>query len=158
MSYNVRIMRVLFNCPSCQVANAASVSEGTAALRCLACDWTRSLSAEVVRRKHPAACLVCGCRDLWRRKNFPPQLGVAVAALAALLSTVAWAWHEPLWAYGILMVAAALDMLLFTFMPDVLVCYRCGSRYLKFDRSGQTPTFNLETAERHRQEQLRLRG
>lgn len=156
--YNAAIMRVLFNCPSCQSPNQASVSEETTTLPCSACDWNRSLPADVGQRKHPDACLVCGCRDLWRRKNFPQQLGVSVAALAALLSTVAWARHEPLWAYGILMTAAALDMLLFTFMPDVLVCYRCGSRYLKFDPSGQTPTFNLETAERHRQEKLRLKG
>ena len=153
----VSSMRLNYNCPSCQELNQASISETTDALHCSACDWTRSLPADVEQRKHPSACLVCGCRDLWRRKNFPQQLGVGVVVLAALLSTIAWAWHEPLWAYGVLMAAAAFDMILFTFMPDVLVCYRCGARYLKFDPSGQTPHFNLETAERHRQEKLRMK-
>lgn len=150
-------MRVNYNCPSCQQPNGATVSEESASLQCSACNWTRPLPADEQQRSHPQTCLVCGCRDLWRRKNFPQQLGVGIAALAAILSTIAWARHEPIWAFGILMVSAALDMLLFTFMPDVLVCYRCGARYLKFNPAGDTPHFNLETAEKHRQEKIRLK-
>ncbi len=150
-------MRVIYNCPSCQQTNQATVSESTDKLGCTTCEWTRPMPADLQQRSHPTACLACGCRDLWRRKNFPQQLGVAMVVLAAVLSTIAWAKHEPLWAFGILMAAAAFDMLLFAFMPDVLVCYRCGARYLKFDPAGVTPHFSLETAERHRQEKIRLK-
>lgn len=148
-------MRVIYHCPSCQQSNSIVLTDQTQQLKCSGCEWTRPVPADEQLRRHPQACLACGGRDLWRRKNFPQQLGVAIAGLAALLSTIAWAKHEPLWAFGILMAAAALDMLLFTFMPDVLVCYRCGARYLKFDPTGETPHFNLEVAERHRQEKLR---
>ena len=151
------VMHVNYSCPSCQQANRAVVSEETEQLQCSACSWTRPLPAAQEQRTHPQTCFVCGCRDLWRRKNFPQQLGVAIAVLAAVLSTIAWAKHEPLWAFGILMGSAALDMLLFTFMPDVLVCYRCGARYLKFNPAGETPHFNLEMAEKHRQEKIRLK-
>ncbi len=150
-------MRVIYNCPSCQQTNQATVSEVTEKLVCGGCEWTRPLPTAPQQRTHPTVCLACGCRDLWRRKNFPQQLGVAMVILAAVLSTIAYARHEPIWSLGILMAAAAFDMLLFAFMPDVLVCYRCGARYLKFDPAGETPHFSLETAERHRQEKIRLK-
>lgn len=150
-------MRVNFSCPSCQQSNEATVAVTSDHLSCTACSWTRPLPTDEQQRTHPSACLVCGCKDLWRRKNLPQQLGVAIAALAAILSTIAYARYELLWAFGILMFAAAVDMLLFTFMPDVLVCYRCGARYLKFDPAGETPNFNLEMAEKHRQEKIRLK-
>ena len=79
-----------------------------------------------------------------------------VVVLAAILSSIAWYKHEIFWSYGFLMIAAAVDMLLFMFMPDVLVCYRCAAHYLKFNPEGETPQFNLETAEKHRQEKIRL--
>jgi hypothetical protein len=150
-------MRVIYNCPSCQQTNQATVSESTDKLHCAACEWTRALPVDPHQRTHPTVCLACGCRDLWRRKNFPPQIGVGVVVLAAILSTIAYAKHQHLWSYAILMMAAAIDMLLFAFMQDVLVCYRCEARYLKFDPTGETPHFNLETAERHRQEKIRLK-
>ena len=150
-------MRVTYNCPNCQQANQTTVAESTDKLTCTACDWTRPLPVDPQQKTHPTSCLACGCRDLWRRKNFPQQFGVAVVVLAAILSSVAWANHEPLWTYGILMGAAAIDMFLFAFMPDILVCYRCGARYVKFNPVGETPHFNLETAERHRQEKIRLK-
>lgn len=73
----------------------------------------------------------------------------------AVLSTIAWYYREPVWAIGILMGFALIDMILFVVMPDVLVCYRCQSRYTGFDDAGPTGHFNLETAERYRQEIIR---
>ena len=150
-------MQVTYHCPSCQHANQASLSGESEKLVCGNCTWNRALPADPQQRTHPTACLVCGCRDLWRQKNFPQQLGVAVVLLAFVLSTIAYARYQYLWSLGVLMVAAAIDMLLFALMPDVLVCYRCAARYLKFDPAGETPHFNLETAEKHRQEKIRLK-
>ena len=149
-------MRVNFSCPSCQHSNGVTISEKSENLHCSSCTWTRPLPADERQRTHPQTCLVCGCKDLWRRKNLSQSVGVAVVVLAAILSSIAWYKHEIFWSYGFLMVAAAVDMLLFMFMPDVLVCYRCAAHYLKFNPAGETPQFNLETAEKHRQEKIRL--
>ncbi len=150
-------MHVKFCCPSCQHSNGVTISEKTEKLGCTACSWTRPLPADEQQRTHPQACLVCGCKDLWRRKNLSQTVGVAVVVLAAILSSIAWARYEIFWSFGILMFAAAVDMLLYLFMPDVLVCYRCAAHYLKFDPAGETPHFNLEMAEKHRQEKIRLK-
>lgn len=66
-----------------------------------------------------------------------------------LLSTIAWAWHEPIWALGILMAFALVDLLLYTFMSDMLVCYRCRARHRKTDLDDNHIPFNLELNERY---------
>ncbi len=79
-----------------------------------------------------------------------------MVALGAILSTIAWAYHLPATALGVLLAFALADLLLFTFMKDVLVCYRCQARFRHADLGEDYPRFNLETAERYRQETARL--
>jgi hypothetical protein len=93
---------------------------------------------------------------LWRQKDFPQRLGVTLVVLGAVLSTIAFACYLPLTALGVLLAFALVDLLLFTFMKDVLVCYRCHARYRGAVLEDDRPRFNLETAERYRQEAARL--
>jgi hypothetical protein len=74
---------------------------------------------------------------------------------AILLSTVAYALWQPVLALVILMGFALIDALLYLFMRDVSVCYRCGARHTGFEPAGAHETFDLEVAERYRQERLR---
>ena len=53
--------------------------------------------------------------------------------------------------------AALIDMVLYSWMGDMLVCYRCGARHRKSAMDEAHPRFDLETAERYRQQQLRQR-
>jgi len=126
------------------------------ALTCDGCHWSRSYHADDLTEAGPRRCLVCGCDDLWRQKDFPQRLGVAMVALGAVLSTIAFALYMPVTALGVLLGFALVDLLLFTFMKDVLVCYRCHARYRDAVLDDDHPRFNLETAERYRQEAARL--
>ena len=73
----------------------------------------------------------------------------------ALLSTIAWANYWPKTAIGILMIFAFIDLLLYLFMPDVLVCYQCHARHRPDKIAEDHPPFDLEKAERYRQEKIR---
>jgi hypothetical protein len=79
-----------------------------------------------------------------------------MVALGALLSTIAITFYYPATALGILLAFALVDLLLYVLMPDVLVCYRCQSRHRHTQPGESVPRFNLETAERYRQEAARL--
>lgn len=57
-------------------------------------------------------CLVCGCKELFIRKNFSQRLGVAVVVIAATSSAIAWAYYMWYTAYGILFAAAAAGFVL----------------------------------------------
>lgn len=149
-------MQLVYACPVCSRQNRVEVSPDAQQLSCPHCDWQRSIAVEEPATAPPRRCLVCGCEDLWRQKDFPPQIGLAIVGLGALLSTIAWADRRPVWALGILMAFALLDLLLYALMKDVLVCYRCGGRHRHTNPGEEHPRFNLETAERYRQEAKRL--
>jgi hypothetical protein len=122
---------------------------------CDECGWNRNEGSGDFSEGHLCRCRICGCQDLWRQKDFPPALGLALVATAAILSCAAWAFYQPLIALGILMAAALIDMVLYSFMGDMLVCYRCGARHRRTSMDEQHPRFDLETAERYRQQDLR---
>lgn len=149
-------MRVEFNCPKCLRADAGEVGASSTMLACRHCGWNRPLAPGEVQADAPTRCLACGCDDLWRQKDFPPQLGVAIVGLGIVLSSIAVAKMQPTWALGILMGFALADLLLFVVMRDALVCYRCHARFRHIAKTDQHPKFNLEVNERYRQEALRL--
>jgi hypothetical protein len=149
-------MQVLFNCPACEQVRRTAISQSDAALTCDGCHWSRPYRDDDLGQTAPHRCLVCGCGDLWRQKDFPQRLGVAMVVLGAVLSTIAFALYMPLTALGVLLGFALVDLALFTFMKDVLVCYRCHARYRDASLKDDHPRFNLETAERYRQETARM--
>ena len=148
-------MIVRFACPRCQRTTRQSLEPGRQ-IRCDGCDWTRPVSSSEFTGARPNRCLVCGCTDLWKQKDFPKRVGVLFVVLAAVGSTVCIAQYRPAAAFAVLLGFALVDLLLYTLMPDVLVCYRCETRFQDLERQREHPRFNLETAERYRQEAARL--
>lgn len=156
-------MHISYRCPACGHSNQTAGLGPSASLGCRACAWTRPPEGSVLTECEesaclsPSRCLVCGNHDLWRQKDFPQGLGLALVLLGAVLSSIAWYFHWPKTALGILMAFALADMVVFAVMPDVLVCYRCRARHHRARAAADHPGFNHELAERYRQEQLRLR-
>ena len=148
---------IIFQCPVCQQRCLAAPEPVDTAVRCGECQWSRDEGKNDFSGDQLCRCRICGCQDLWRQKDFPPALGLALVATAAFLSCVAWAFYQPLIAIGILMVAGLIDMILYTMMGDMLVCYRCGARHRRTEIHEEHPRFDLETAERYRQQDLRQR-
>jgi len=149
-------MRLTFQCPACSRTVATRVSTDSTSVGC-ACGWQRSIDPGSWNDGHPRQCLACGNADLWRQKDFPQRLGIAIIAVQIVLTTMFWSWRRPVWTYTTLIVFAVLDMVLFAVLPDVLVCYRCRARHGTSGGDDRT-TFDLETAERYRQERLRAAG
>jgi len=120
------------------------------------CGWKNPIGAADLSGESPNHCLVCGTLDLWRQKDFPPSLGLLCVAIGAISSSIAWYYHRPVIALAILMGFALLDMLLYVFMSDVLVCYRCKARHGQVDLTGRV-AYDHELGERYRQEEIRMR-
>ncbi len=145
-------MKLRFQCPQCGAQNVDLSLTDSTTVRCAFCDWNRPVP---IVNDSTSTCLVCGTNDLWRQKDFPQSIGLMFVAAGAVLSSIAWYYHRPVWSLGILLAFAAADLVLFGVMPDVLVCYRCGGRHSGGDLS-EHPAFDHEIAERYRQEKLRL--
>src|SRR5579863_5003385 len=103
-------MNLLFRCPGCQNQVRTDLTQPLPQLTCPHCTWKRPLVPMEQRQDPPRVCLVCGCRDLWRQKDFPQRIGVALVAIGALLSTIAYAMYMPILSLGILMAFALGDL------------------------------------------------
>jgi len=150
-------MQITHDCPKCLKVAQSEVTSASDGVNCPHCDWKRSLGNEDLVNGTPQRCLICGCGDLWRQKDFSQQLGVTIVAIGVLLSTVAMVYMQPELSLGILMAFALADMILYAVMKDCLVCYRCHARYRRVPNLDQVGTFDLEVNERYRQEAIRLK-
>lgn len=135
-------MNVVFGCPSC--GRGVEVEAGASAA-CRTCGGEASLPAH---EGELAACLVCGCEEIYRHRDFNVKLGIALIVLGVVLSLA-------LTSFLPLVVAAALDLALYFLIPDVGICYRCKAHYRDFDELYRLPAFDLERHERYRFERAR---
>ena len=150
-------MHILFDCPKCLKPARSEVTAASRGVMCSSCHWTRSINDGELEGESPRRCLVCGCNDLWRQKDFSQTLGVAIVGLGILLSTIAIAYMQPELSFGILMVFGMADMVVYAVARDRLVCYRCHAIYRHITDMKQIGIFDLEVHERYRQEAIRLK-
>ncbi len=147
-------MLISFDCPKCLKTTRGE--EASQVVHCKSCGWTRQ-TAESAKDESLSSCLVCGCTDLWRQKDFDQRLGVFIVGIGILLSTVAVAYMMPGVAMMILMAFGIADWVLYAILPNRLVCYRCHAQYRKVPNLEKTDAFDLEVNERYRQEAIRLK-
>jgi hypothetical protein len=161
-------MRITYACPSCGATVAVEDAETVRPLVCPRCAATVDVPADAVGWSGPGGepappgtglprlrrCLVCPCTELFTRKDFPQQLGLAIVVAGFAASCVTWAWQLLIPTFAILFGTALVDVVLYLLMPECLTCYRCGARYRGV--AGPFGGFELETHEKHRQQRLRL--
>jgi hypothetical protein len=145
---NVRLF-----CPVCEAPGRVTLP-GTTQWQCPACDHLVTLAEP---RPDPglAACAACGNAELYKKKDFPHGLGMAVLVGAFIASTVAYFFYEKVLTWGILLGSATFDGLLYLWVKDVIVCYRCGAEHRRVEPGAEHRPFELTIHERYRQERLR---
>jgi hypothetical protein len=146
-------VNVCFACPVCRFPSRVQLS-GQSEWQCPDCDHLVSLhSPGIDLDLH--ACLLCGNTELYKKKDFPHWLGLTILTAACLASIIPyWLYHQWL-TWAILIGSAALDGLLYLWVGDVVVCYRCDAHYRDFTPDPEHKPFDLGIAERYRQERLR---
>jgi hypothetical protein len=144
-------MNVRFNCPDCEQPRRAAVPGES---RCLSCGHTLRLPAELGHGPLPS-CAVCGNAELYRKKDFPHWLGMTILAVACLAFLGLMGLHRPWLAWAVLLGSAAFDGLLYLWVRDAVVCYRCGAEYRGLPANPEHGPFELGIGERYRQERIR---
>jgi hypothetical protein len=147
------MMDVTFTCPFCEYPGRASLA-GLSDWQCPGCDHrlhvdTREDSASL------STCVICGNRELYKQKNFPHWLGMAILGGACLASVFTYGWYEKWLTWAILLGSALVDGLLYMCVGDAIVCYRCNASYRGIKAGEDHQPFELGTGERYRQERLR---
>jgi uncharacterized protein YbaR (Trm112 family) len=144
-------VNLTFACPSCDRPAALPIEQARD-WQCPACDHRlRLIAAETAL----PTCVVCGCHEFYKRKDFPQWLGMTILLSACVLSTVTYYAYEKWWTWSFLIGSAILDGALYLMVGDVLVCYRCQAHYRGFTTTDAHQPFEITIGERYRQEKIR---
>jgi ribosomal protein L37AE/L43A len=142
---------IRFECPACECPDRLDTARASE-WQCPRCDHLLQLST--VDPTVPS-CAVCGNGELYKKKDFPHSLGMGLLVLACLASTVTYWLYDKWLTWAILLGSAAFDGLLYLWVKDVVVCYRCGAHFRGAAANDQHKPFELTHHERYRQERLR---
>lgn len=147
-------MNLRLFCPACDTPGRLALP-GPTAWTCPTCDHHVSL-AEPTPAATLTQCACCSNPELYRKKDFPHTLGMTILVGALLASTLTYWWYDKLLTWVILLGSAAFDGLLYLWVKDVVVCYRCHAEHrgVAIDPE-RHPPFELTIHERYRQERLR---
>ena len=143
-------MNIRFRCPVCDHPGRIGPTDGR--WTCPSCDHTVQVAPDPTLH----VCGVCGNHELYRKKDFPHGLGMTILLGAFIASTLTYWWYDKVLTWAILLGSAAFDGLLYLWVKDVIVCYRCHAEHrgVPADPEHHRP-FELTVHERYRQEQLR---
>ena len=145
------IVNIRFPCPECDYPGRLEVP---GEWRCPRCGYLVHAPAAAVDPGLPC-CLICANGEVYKKKDFPHNLGMAILALAFLASTVTHYLYSQWWTWTFLLGSAAFDGLLYLWVKDVIVCYRCNAHFRKVVPSADHKPFELTIQERYRQERIR---
>ena len=151
-------INLTFACPHCHAASRVGLTDSTDSIACVHCGTEIAVPAAAVEGQCVARCLVCPSTDLYVRKDFPQRLGVALVAIGIVGSSIAWAYGQVYWTFGVLFATALADVLLYALVGDQLMCYRCHAEYRGVAEMNRHQAFDLETHERYRQMTARLQA
>ena len=141
-------LRILAKCPQCDASLPVAGSEAPARIACGQCGremglaWSDSLRGD----RRVDHCPICEGRDFYIRKDFDPKIGLSVVSAGALVSAAFYWLGRDLVAYGILAGAALIDLVVYSRLGDVTVCYRCHSEF-RGDYVRTAAPFDLHTAD-----------
>lgn len=111
-------------------------------------DWERALDDH----KHLRHCPVCGCPDLFARKQVP-QLTAFVILLAAAIAAMALYGFGQIWPAGLVfLILLAVDIVIYLWAPKILECYRCHSVYRLVPIRRGHPRYDKTLADRYKRE------
>jgi len=149
-------VNVTYACPACEEGVRIHFDASTSELDCPHCGGKITPANDSIDGNRVMRCLVCPSTDLFVRKDFPQRLGVGLVVVGIVGSSIAWYYSNVFWTFGILFATALVDVLLYMFVGDALMCYRCHAQYRGVEEMDSHGQFDLETHEKYRQLAARM--
>ncbi len=109
-------------------------------------DWAQAIDDH----NHLKRCPLCGCEELFVRKDFPQAIGFIIVLLAAVIAMIMFATRQVLEGFLVLGLVALIDAIIYLFSGRCLVCYRCRSEYRDLQIPRDHPGWELSTGEKYR--------
>ncbi|MEK6799177.1 MAG: hypothetical protein AABZ12_09455 [Planctomycetota bacterium] len=146
-------MQICFHCPTngcVALIEYEPLEECGPTMRCPRCkkDIPITVTDAVRARRSVDRCAVCGCSELFVRKDFPQGLGLAVVVLFGAAAVYCFTFSV-VWAWAVLASAFLLDFLIYLLIGRVTTCYRCRAEFRKSNQNPEHEGFDLSTSEKY---------
>ena len=153
MTKRERIVEIRFHCPTedCVAIIEYAPLEGAGhTIECPRCHARHRIEmGDGQRQPHELShCVVCGCKEMFVRKDFPQRLGLFIVAAAGLVSFATLESHPSI-AYGVLLLAVLIDVVLYALTGRVTSCYACRAEYRGAGLNPAHQGFDLATSEKY---------
>jgi len=143
-------VKIRFLCPHCKrELEFSDLSQDESP--CPLCEQPIALHiTERMRRDNQVdRCAVCEGGKVYVQKDFNRPLGVSIFVVGAVLFLLC-AWKNRLIEGTLVWAAFALaDALLYKFLPDVTICYKCYAQYRNVALNPENEPFELGLAEKY---------
>jgi hypothetical protein len=94
-------------------------------------------------------CIGCGHDTLYVQKDFNRALGLTIVVIGCLASVFFFSRGQALAAMLALVVMAAVDLVIYSLVGEVTVCYACHTIYRGFPRNPAHEPFDLKNLEKY---------
>ena len=142
-------MEVAAACPLCRQAVNLEIAGDGQPVICPSCsgEVLVQLGDVFFSQRTIDRCVVCGEQHLFRQKDFSQRLGCTIFVVGAGGGLYLGLTYSILWLWGILLATAALDWLLYRYVADVVICYRCKAHYRNLAANPAIGPYDLQLAD-----------
>jgi hypothetical protein len=146
-------MQIRFHCPteSCvAIIELDDIENAGSTITCPRCQVEHAVNIDAaIRQEHTVrVCPLCGCSELFVRKDFPQGVGLAVVVVAAAISLFFLKNNPPV-AYAVLLAAVLVDMVIYLLIGKVTTCYACRGEFRGGQLLPEHEVFDLAKSEKY---------
>jgi len=142
-------MEITFRCPHCKSElSFDDLSKESSPCPLCSKDIPLKITERMRKENVVDQCAICGLDKLYEQKDFNRTFGIALFLLAALACVVLCWKNMVVLGYSVLIAAAAFDFILYRYLSNVVICYRCHSQYRKYSPKTVVLQFELGLLEK----------
>ncbi|HJT25041.1 MAG TPA: hypothetical protein VJ873_10715 [bacterium] len=133
-------------CPSCENGIFLHEMPRAGTIPCKRCGNGREATGngELDGQGALQKCGICGCAEFYRQKDFNTKLGLWITVLILGTALLFLLLNHLKTGFGILVVGALLDLILYFSLGDIVLCYNCRAIYRGMPISSKVEGFDLK--------------
>lgn len=134
-----------------QAIKVRLLAHGQPKADCCACGHEHAISDAAARCAdgRVSACVWCGGREFFVRKDFPQKLGMVMVVVFGLIASVFYYYENVIATFATLGSLVVVDAVIFLFVGPVTVCYKCRAEYRGVGYNADHRAFDLATSEKY---------
>ena len=146
-------MQIRFNCPTngcVALIEYEPLEDCGPTMECPRCQVPHPIKTDdtIRHEKRVGTCAVCGCGELFVRKDFPQRLGMLIVVVFGL-TAIYYFRTSVITAWLVLATALLIDLLIYFVVGKVTVCYACRAEYRGCETNAAHEGFDLAASEKY---------